>query len=215
MRVCVFFARLCMPRGDDNRASPFCRNRHVQDPPRFEPHQGSPEAAALCLLCQRWSSPGQRSTNATCQHQNPSLCVKGGSLCWEQIQHVCSLMSHEPHTRQQWFTNIYLCLYFTQNMVLKLSNKQLFSHLAAALTQLSIQRFRGPRVNAFVVLEFASHSQTTQRSQFTVRVSWGLCNAERPLCVQALKALSSWKPLTFSYGQLHRRCPSLWLGSFF
>ncbi len=78
VRACVYLCvvRLCKSRGADHRASPFCCGGDVRDPPRFEPHQRPPEAAALRLHCQRWSSPGLRHVITDCS----------------QIQHVFSLV---------------------------------------------------------------------------------------------------------------------------
>lgn len=58
-----FFAFVCVGRlhksgGADHGARPLCRGADVRNPPRFEPHQRPPEAAALRLHRQRWRSPG-------------------------------------------------------------------------------------------------------------------------------------------------------------
>lgn len=68
--LCQSHVRLCKPRGADHGASPLRCGGDVRDPPRFEPHQRPPEAAALGLHRQRRSSPGLKHTNTDCQHQN-------------------------------------------------------------------------------------------------------------------------------------------------
>lgn len=100
--MCI--VRLCKPGGADHGASPFCRGGDVRHPPRSEPHQRPPEAAALRLHRQRRRSPGLTHINRLLASKHTcSFCCWVVSATWiNQIRQFFDLFSQESHTYVGW-----------------------------------------------------------------------------------------------------------------
>lgn len=111
--VCVFsFIRLYKSRGADHKASSLHSGKDVQDPPRFEQRQKPPQAAALRLHRQRWSSPGWRRTNTDCQPQNTQFLSQGGLRYAWQLQTTVTPQNSPAHLKETEYLAQIVTYYF-------------------------------------------------------------------------------------------------------